>query len=142
MKVVLTLVVVCVEVEVICVEVEEWQGLQARVLSGEGCFYRRTTAFCFCVQAERFPECIMCEIYGDDTPDTRKMMMRMQVGTGCCASHGAQGRAAMLLCSFCCFSMFVAMSSACLFSGILCCLDFLGQISLVRQISFAQFSSN
>lgn len=29
--------------------------------------------------AERFPECILCELYGDETPDTRKMMMRLQV---------------------------------------------------------------
>lgn len=31
------------------------------------------------MQADRFPECIMCELYGDETPDTRKMMMRLQV---------------------------------------------------------------
>eukprot|EP00775_Hariotina_reticulata_P005338 gene5339-5575_t len=29
--------------------------------------------------AERFPEVVMCEVYGDETPDTRKMMMKMQV---------------------------------------------------------------
>jgi len=31
------------------------------------------------VQAQRFPDCILAEIYGDETPDTRKMMMQMDV---------------------------------------------------------------
>lgn len=30
-------------------------------------------------QALRFPDCILAEIYGDETPDTRKMMMQMDV---------------------------------------------------------------
>lgn len=30
-------------------------------------------------QAQRFPDCILAEIYGDETPDTRKMMMQMDV---------------------------------------------------------------
>lgn len=34
---------------------------------------------CIVLQAERFPEVVMCEVYGDETPDTRKMMMKMQV---------------------------------------------------------------
>lgn len=29
--------------------------------------------------ASRFPDCILAEIYGDETPDTRKMMMTMDV---------------------------------------------------------------
>eukprot|EP00878_Enallax_costatus_P001057 GHUV01001192.1.p2 GENE.GHUV01001192.1~~GHUV01001192.1.p2 ORF type:complete len:220 (+),score=40.27 GHUV01001192.1:113-772(+) len=29
--------------------------------------------------AERFSECILCELYGDETPETRKMMIRLQV---------------------------------------------------------------
>jgi hypothetical protein len=33
----------------------------------------------FVLQASRFPEVVMCEVYGDETPDTRKMMMSMQV---------------------------------------------------------------
>lgn len=31
------------------------------------------------LQAERFPEVVCCELYGDETPDTRKMMVRLQV---------------------------------------------------------------
>jgi hypothetical protein len=30
-------------------------------------------------QAQRFPDCILAEIYGDETPATRKMMMTMEV---------------------------------------------------------------
>ncbi len=30
-------------------------------------------------QAQRFPDCVLAEIYGDETPDTRKMMMQMEV---------------------------------------------------------------
>jgi hypothetical protein len=33
---------------------------------------------CF-LQAQRFPDCILAEIYGDETPETRKMMMQMEV---------------------------------------------------------------
>lgn len=29
--------------------------------------------------AQRFPDCILAEIYGDETPETRKMMMQMEV---------------------------------------------------------------
>lgn len=31
------------------------------------------------VQAQRFPDCILAEIYGDETPETRKVMMQMDV---------------------------------------------------------------
>jgi hypothetical protein len=31
------------------------------------------------LQAQRFPEVVCCELYGDETPDTRKMMIRLQV---------------------------------------------------------------
>lgn len=31
------------------------------------------------LQAQRFSDCILAEIYGDETPDTRKMMMKMDV---------------------------------------------------------------
>uniref|UniRef100_A0A383VHJ7 Thioredoxin domain-containing protein n=1 Tax=Tetradesmus obliquus TaxID=3088 RepID=A0A383VHJ7_TETOB len=29
--------------------------------------------------AQRFPEVVCCELYGDETPETRKMMIRLQV---------------------------------------------------------------